>query len=57
VLEENQTLISSLHSVKYARKYFTRIISLKNGEIFFDLPAEKVTDDLLAELYQLKEQG
>jgi phosphonate transport system ATP-binding protein len=57
VLEENQTLISSLHSVEYARKYFSRIISLKNGEIFFDLPTEKVTDDLLAELYQLKEQG
>jgi phosphonate transport system ATP-binding protein len=57
VSEENQTLITSLHSVEYARKYFTRIIALKNGEIFFDLPTEKVTDDLLAELYQLKEQA
>jgi phosphonate transport system ATP-binding protein len=57
VKEENQTLLASLHSVKYARKYFTRIISLKNGEIFFDLPTEKVTDELLTELYQLKELG
>jgi phosphonate transport system ATP-binding protein len=56
VTEENQTLLASLHSVEYARKYFTRIISLKNGEIFFDLPTEKVTDELLSELYQLKEQ-
>jgi phosphonate transport system ATP-binding protein len=56
VNEENQTLLASLHSVEYARKYFTRIISLKNGEIFFDLPTEKVTDELLTELYQLKEQ-
>jgi phosphonate transport system ATP-binding protein len=56
VAEENQTLLASLHSVEYARKYFTRIISLKNGEIFFDLPTEKVTDELLTELYQLKEQ-
>ena len=56
VTEENQTLLASLHSVEYARKYFTRIISLKNGEIFFDLPTEKVTDELLTELYQLKEQ-
>ncbi|MGX6443371.1 phosphonate ABC transporter ATP-binding protein [Neobacillus sp. K501] len=56
VLEEHQTLIASLHSVEYARKYFTRIIALKNGEILFDLPTEKVTDPLLAELYQLKEQ-
>jgi|tagenome__1003787_1003787.scaffolds.fasta_scaffold20475992_2 phosphonate transport system ATP-binding protein len=54
VIEENQTLITSLHSVEYARKYFTRIISMKNGEIFFDLPTEQVTDDLLAELYQIK---
>ena len=54
--EENQTLIASLHSVEYARKYFTRIIAFKNGEIFFDLPTEKVTDDLLTELYQIKEQ-
>ncbi|MEH7505912.1 phosphonate ABC transporter ATP-binding protein [Neobacillus drentensis] len=57
VIEEKQTLIASLHSVEFARKYFTRIISLKNGEIFFDLPTEKVTDELLDELYQIKEQG
>ena len=57
ISEEKQTLIASLHSVEYARKYFTRIIALKNGEILFDLPTEKVTDDRLAELYRLKEQG
>lgn len=57
VSEEQQTLIASLHSVEYAHKYFTRIIALKNGEILFDLPTEKVTDQHLAELYQLKEQG
>jgi phosphonate transport system ATP-binding protein len=56
VAEENQTLITSIHSVEYARKYFSRIIALKDGELFFDLPTEKVTDDLLSELYQLKEQ-
>ena len=56
VAEEKQTLIASLHSVEYARKYFTRIIALKNGDILFDLPTEKVTDDLLANLYRLKEQ-
>jgi phosphonate transport system ATP-binding protein len=57
VTEENQTLITSLHSVEYARKYFTRIISMKNGEVFFDLPTEQVTDDHLAELYQIKSGG
>ncbi|WML44819.1 ATP-binding cassette domain-containing protein [Neobacillus sp. PS3-40] len=56
VSEEKQTLITSLHSVEYARKYFTRIIALKNGELFFDLPTEKVTDNLLSDLYVLKEK-
>lgn len=54
VREEKQTLLTSLHSVEFARKYFTRIISMRNGKIFFDLPTEQVTDDLLAELYELK---
>jgi phosphonate transport system ATP-binding protein len=57
VAEENQTLVASLHSVEYARKYFSRIIALKNGELFFDLPTEKVTDELLEELYHLKEHA
>lgn len=56
VTEEDQTLIASLHSVEYAKKYFTRIIALRNGEIYFDLPVDKINADELASLYQLKEQ-
>lgn len=55
VKEKNQTLVASLHSVEYAKKYFTRIIALKDGKIFFDLPTDKVTDDDLHELYNIKE--
>ncbi|WP_102262894.1 phosphonate ABC transporter ATP-binding protein [Mesobacillus jeotgali] len=54
-LEEKQTLIASLHSVDYARKYFDRLIALKDGELFFDLPASSVTDDHINSLYRLKE--
>jgi phosphonate transport system ATP-binding protein len=54
VREENQTLIASLHSVEYARKYFTRIIALKEGKIFFDLPAEKIDNELLSQLYKVR---
>ncbi|MBS8264192.1 phosphonate ABC transporter ATP-binding protein [Mesobacillus boroniphilus] len=54
-LEEKQTLIASLHSVEYARKYFDRLIALKDGELFFDLPASSVTDDHIQSLYKLKE--
>ena len=55
VNEENQTLITSLHSVEYARKYFTRMIAIKKGQVFFDLPVNQVTDSLLSELYQIEE--
>lgn len=53
--EEHQTLVASLHTVEYAKKYFKRIVALKEGKVFFDLPAEKVTDEILTELYDLKE--
>jgi phosphonate transport system ATP-binding protein len=53
--EEGQTLIASLHSVEYARKYFSRIIALRAGKIYFDLPANEITDEDLKELYSLKE--
>ena len=55
VKEEDQTLVASLHSVEYAKKYFTRIIALKDGKILFDLPTDKVTDDDLYNLYNIKE--
>lgn len=55
VKEENQTLIASLHSVEYARMYFTRIVALREGRICFDLPSEKVTDDILYDLYNFRE--
>ncbi|HLO12284.1 MAG TPA: phosphonate ABC transporter ATP-binding protein [Pseudoneobacillus sp.] len=54
--EENQTLITTLHSVEFAKKYFTRIIALKKGQLFFDLPSEEVTNEALTDLYRLKER-
>ncbi|HYK75011.1 MAG TPA: phosphonate ABC transporter ATP-binding protein [Pseudoneobacillus sp.] len=53
--EEKQTLITTLHSVEYAKQYFTRIIALKKGQLYFDLPSEEVTNTLLEDLYRLKE--
>lgn len=53
--EEKQTLVASLHSVEYAKKYFTRIIALRDGQILFDLPSSEVNDTHLKQLYLLKE--
>lgn len=45
------TLIASLHAVDLALRWFPRIVGLKSGEIAFDLPAGRVSDALLRELY------
>ncbi|WP_227767873.1 phosphonate ABC transporter ATP-binding protein [Zhaonella formicivorans] len=55
--EEQQTLIASLHSVEYATRYFSRIIALREGKIYFDRPAVEVKDSDLAQLYELKEDA
>ncbi|RDK05664.1 phosphonate ABC transporter ATP-binding protein [Cupriavidus lacunae] len=45
------TLVASLHAVDLALRWFPRIVGLRSGAIAFDLPAERVTDVLLRELY------
>jgi len=55
VREENQTLIVSMHSVEYVRKYFSRVIALREGKVYFDLPTEEISDQVLSELYNLEE--
>ena len=45
------TLIASLHAVDLALRWFPRIVGLKAGEIAFDLPPVKVTEDALRALY------
>lgn len=54
VKEGDQTLIASLHSVDYVKKHFTRIIGMRDGKMYFDLPTEEVTDLNLRTLYNLK---
>jgi phosphonate transport system ATP-binding protein len=45
------TLVASLHAVDLALNCFPRIVGVKGGRIAFDLPASKVSDALLHELY------
>jgi phosphonate transport system ATP-binding protein len=51
------TLVVSLHDVRLARARFARLIGLRDGTVFFDLPNEQVTDDRLAELYAAEPPG
>lgn len=48
---QSVTLIASLHAVDLALRWFPRIVGLKSGQVAFDLPAERVSDALLRELY------
>ena len=55
VSESDKTLVASIHSIDLTRRYFSRAIGLRQGEIQFDLPVEKLTDEILHSLYDLKE--
>ena len=46
------TLVCSLHQVDMARANFARIVGLRDGRIVFDAPREKVSDAMIAALYQ-----
>ncbi|MEK4874275.1 phosphonate ABC transporter ATP-binding protein [Bacillus sp. FSL W8-0102] len=45
------TTIVNLHFIDLARKYATRIIGIRAGEIVFDGPVEEATDEVFAEIY------
>ncbi len=49
--ERGATLCCSLHHIEMALAYFPRIIGLRQGEIYFDLPASQVSKARLTDLY------
>nr|WP_232306372.1 hypothetical protein [Spiroplasma helicoides] len=48
---EKMTVIINIHHVELAMKYASRIIGIKDGEIVFDGPSEKLTNDVLEKIY------
>lgn len=49
--ERGATVLASLHAVDLALKWFPRVVGLRGGELAFDLPAARVSTDMLRELY------
>ncbi|SFA94113.1 phosphonate transport system ATP-binding protein [Lentibacillus halodurans] len=49
--ELNMTMVVNLHFIDVARKYATRIIGLREGEIVFDGPVEDATDEVFSNIY------
>jgi phosphonate transport system ATP-binding protein len=53
--ERQTTLVATLHQVDMALSHFPRIIGLRDGQVVFDLPAEQVSPERLAHLYDQHE--
>jgi len=49
--EDGVTVLASLHFLSLARRYGTRIIALKDGEMVFDGPPEAIDDAKFKEIY------
>ena len=48
---ENITVIANMHHVDLALQYAKRVIGIRDGEIVFDGPVDKVNDDVLTHVY------
>ena len=57
IMQSAETVVLSLHAVDFALKFARRIIGLRDGEVHFDLPAEKVSQAMLRELYESESVG
>ena len=51
-LNYQKTLVISLHSLDFARRYCDRLIGLKAGQVIFDLPPAQLTSDQIESLYR-----
>jgi len=49
--EDGVTVLASLHFLSLARRYGTRIIALKDGELVFDGSPEEIDDQKFKEIY------
>lgn len=49
----DKTLVVSLHAIEYAYSYCERMIGLRDGSVAFDLPADRVTPDMVEDLYRI----
>lgn len=50
-VEKGITLVSSLHFLDFAKRYGSRIIGMKNGQIVFDGKPEELTEKDIVDIY------
>lgn len=49
----NKTLVTSIHSVEFARSHFQRVIGLREGRVAFDCPPAEITSSMIEALYRI----
>jgi len=49
--KNHKTLLVNLHAVSLALDLLPRVIGFRSGRVVFDLPPERVTEDILTDLY------
>ena len=49
-----KTLVTSIHTIEFARSHYQRIIGLRQGQILFDIASEALTDTMIEELYKME---
>ena len=52
-LVSGKTLVASLHAIEYALSHFQRVIGLRQGKVYFDLPADEVEQNSIQALYRI----
>ena len=50
-VEKGITLVTSLHFLEFAKRYASRIIGMRNGEIVFDNTPENLTEKDIVDIY------
>ena len=52
--EMNISILLNIHHVDLALKYATRVIGVRSGHIVYDGPTDKITKEILDEVYNGK---
>ena len=55
--DSERALVASLHTASLIRRHFTRVIGLRESRVQFDISAEEITDAVLDELYDLRDDA
>ena len=51
VKTRSKTLVAVLHSFEFTKKYFDRVIGIREGAVYFDISTNSLTQNVFEDLY------